>query len=268
MLGVEPGEYPRFEAFERRVLKKAVEEINEKTDLKVSYSKKRTGRKVTHIEFMIEKKEINRYAQLVQSSAERVWQEIGNLRKKYQDILKDVRPHLNRLNENQILFLLINLDTSLYPLEAAIEIIKNADKNKRLTNPMGFLIRSFQIDMNRAKYKELTLIPRKLDKELFVQQLGNEEKKGELKSAKDIMEPLIYLLEKSVSENTLNLLKEPLLNALEAEEKGTVYIPVPDEVYKEWFEKNYLQSIKEFLRENFDVSDVVVEVVSKESDGQ
>jgi len=264
MLGVEPGEYSRFEAFERRVLKKAIEEINDKTDLKVSYSKKKTGRKVTHIEFIIEKKEINRYAQLVQSPAERVWQEIGDLREKYWDILNDVVSYLNRLNENQVLFLLVNLDTSLYPLEAAIEIIKNADKNKRLTNPMGFLIRSFQIDMNRAKYKELTLIPKKLDKELFVQRLEDGKEKEKLKPAKEIMEPLIYLLEKSVSENTLNLLKEPLLDALIDKEEKIVYIPVPDEVYKEWIEKNYLQSIKSFLNMNFGVNDIVLKVMESE----
>ena len=59
MLGVEKNEYKRFEAFDRRVLKKAVEEINEKTDLEVSYSKKKTGRKITHIEFAIFSKNVD-----------------------------------------------------------------------------------------------------------------------------------------------------------------------------------------------------------------
>ncbi len=55
-LGVEEKEYPRFEAFERKVLKTAINEINEKTDLEVSYTKKRTGRKISHIEFKIKPK--------------------------------------------------------------------------------------------------------------------------------------------------------------------------------------------------------------------
>ena len=59
MLGVEKNEYPRFDNFDRRVLKKAVEEINEKTDLEVSYRKKKTGRKITHIEFEIHSKKAN-----------------------------------------------------------------------------------------------------------------------------------------------------------------------------------------------------------------
>lgn len=57
MLGIEPNEYKRFEAFERIVLKRAVEEINEKTDLEVSYRKKKTGRRITHIEFEISSKQ-------------------------------------------------------------------------------------------------------------------------------------------------------------------------------------------------------------------
>ena len=56
MLGIEENEYKRFESFERRVLKTAIKEINEKTDLEVSYKKKRTGRKITHIEFEIKSK--------------------------------------------------------------------------------------------------------------------------------------------------------------------------------------------------------------------
>ena len=55
-LGVEDKEYKRFFDFERRVIKQAVEEINEKTDLEVSYSKKKTGRRITHIEFKIRSK--------------------------------------------------------------------------------------------------------------------------------------------------------------------------------------------------------------------
>ena len=56
MLGVEPEEYSRFDNFERRVIKPAVKEINEKTDLEVSYTKKRTGRKISHIEFEVKSK--------------------------------------------------------------------------------------------------------------------------------------------------------------------------------------------------------------------
>jgi len=55
-LGVEKGEYSRFFDFERFVLKPAIKEINEKTDIKVNYKKRKTGRRITHIEFEISSK--------------------------------------------------------------------------------------------------------------------------------------------------------------------------------------------------------------------
>jgi len=58
MLGVEDNEYKVFSDFEKRVIKPAVKEINEKTDLEVSYIKKKTGRKITHIEFEIKSKNV------------------------------------------------------------------------------------------------------------------------------------------------------------------------------------------------------------------
>ncbi|MDA3780050.1 MAG: replication initiation protein [Bacteroidales bacterium] len=51
-LGVE-DKYKRFEAFERRILKVAKEEINEHTDIDIDYEKIKHGRRITHIEFSI-----------------------------------------------------------------------------------------------------------------------------------------------------------------------------------------------------------------------
>lgn len=45
------NKYPRFETFERKILKKAEKEINEKTNIKMSYKKIKTGRSVTNIKF-------------------------------------------------------------------------------------------------------------------------------------------------------------------------------------------------------------------------
>lgn len=50
--------YKNFADFEKRVLKPAIHEINEYTELTVSYNKARTGRKFTDIIFFIEKKSI------------------------------------------------------------------------------------------------------------------------------------------------------------------------------------------------------------------
>ena len=52
VLDVKEGTYQkRFSVFEQKVIKKAVEEITEKTDIKVTYEKIKRGRKIHEIEF-------------------------------------------------------------------------------------------------------------------------------------------------------------------------------------------------------------------------
>ncbi len=51
------NEYSRFEAFRRRVLDVACNEISEKTDIILTYETIKTGRNISHIDFKIEQKE-------------------------------------------------------------------------------------------------------------------------------------------------------------------------------------------------------------------
>lgn len=53
-LGIEKEEYKRFDNFEARVLAPAQEEINESTDVSITYEKLKTGRRITSILFTIE----------------------------------------------------------------------------------------------------------------------------------------------------------------------------------------------------------------------
>ena len=50
------NEYTRFQSFENRVLKNAIEEINAHTSFNVSYEKVKKGRSIDSIVFHIEKK--------------------------------------------------------------------------------------------------------------------------------------------------------------------------------------------------------------------
>ena len=50
-----PDSHKRFDVFETKVLKQALKEINEKTDIKFSYTKKRYGRRIRNVKFVIEK---------------------------------------------------------------------------------------------------------------------------------------------------------------------------------------------------------------------
>lgn len=55
-LGIENG-YDRFDNLERRILKTAKTEINEKTDIFINYKKIKEGRKITKLEFTIQPKQ-------------------------------------------------------------------------------------------------------------------------------------------------------------------------------------------------------------------
>lgn len=56
ILGVDSPSYDRFDNFERKVLKVAKSEINEKTDIWIDYEKIKEGRKITKIQFKIDTK--------------------------------------------------------------------------------------------------------------------------------------------------------------------------------------------------------------------
>ena len=53
ILGVAAGQYKVFTMFKKRILDISVSEINEKTDLKVTYSLERQGRKVVAVHFQM-----------------------------------------------------------------------------------------------------------------------------------------------------------------------------------------------------------------------
>lgn len=55
-LDINPNEYPRMHDFKRNVLDLAVTQINERTDLKVSYSQDKAGRKITGFTFKFKEK--------------------------------------------------------------------------------------------------------------------------------------------------------------------------------------------------------------------
>lgn len=59
-LGLESKEYKTMSLFKVNVLDKAVEEINKKTDLKVTYEQFKEGRLITHIQFKMKAKTITK----------------------------------------------------------------------------------------------------------------------------------------------------------------------------------------------------------------
>ena len=51
LMGVEQGEHLRMEAFKRKVLHAAIEEINEKSDMRITYKDRKDGAKITGFDF-------------------------------------------------------------------------------------------------------------------------------------------------------------------------------------------------------------------------
>ena len=215
MLGVEEHEYNRFPDFEKRVLKPAVNEINEKTDLKVSYTKKKTGRRITHIEFHIEQKQgdttqtekMPSQSLDTQGSIKEVsevstktkkfdknsfWNEVKEHRRKYLEALQQYEEWIKQtkisnpkiptdryLTENQLLFLLINAENNGYPVDMVLNAVKKTILNKQVKNPMGFLIDFFDIDMLTADYVKLTTTDEMPDKEIILYEEEEQQKQAE-----------------------------------------------------------------------------------------
>ena len=56
-MGLDDGEYKAMNDFKKRVLDLAVNEINEKTDLTVSYTQEKRGRTITGFKFTVRTKD-------------------------------------------------------------------------------------------------------------------------------------------------------------------------------------------------------------------
>ena len=93
LMGVEDGKYSKFSMFQRRVIDVAVEEINrsEIIAFTISYELIKTGRKITHIKFIVHKKENTQQTGEKQKSFYR-WKNL--IVKEYKE-----RPFCNNLTE-------------------------------------------------------------------------------------------------------------------------------------------------------------------------
>jgi len=289
-------EYKQFIDLRRRVIETAIKEINKYTDIEITdveYIKRGRGGKVQFLTFKFKPKikasvpqlsekiekdgeEIIRKKEEKQTAMETIWQNIGEIRKHYKAVLEEISNYIRKLkingsmkvhdiSENQVLFLLINADREFFDDDLIVSIIKGALVNPKLENPIGFLIDTLKIDMKKAKFKELTLTSEKIDEKLFRKKL--EEKFIDGTSA------LIYLksywnerIKGKVSKEKATLLKEPFKKAVYDEFENKVYIPVPDEIFRDWFEVNFLEDLESFLSEKFDIEGVEMEVLEEKGE--
>lgn len=112
-LGLKENELKKFSDFERKVIETAVNEINLKTDISVSYSKIKEGRVVKRIVFNIQTSKID----------ENVDRELPNI------IIKQIAQQLNKEEADFITFTF--LDTIEYDKKNGVFALKNLSKELR-----------------------------------------------------------------------------------------------------------------------------------------
>jgi len=279
-------DYKDFRDLKKWVIEKAVEEINEYSDIeitKVEYG--RDGRKIGFIAFYFQpkmnfnfqkveeaKKEILEKPEEMPEVMEITWRSIGELRKYYKNRINEILEYMsglksrgqfaNSLSENEILFLFVNADKDIYDDDIITSIIKKAISNKALKSPMGFLIKALNIDMDNAKFMELVLTQEKIDEKLSKQML-----KKAIASGKSVAEYLnMYINEvvepKVENELVIEILKRSFSRAVYSEVDNRIYIPAQNIAVKNLIENYYLKEMKKFLEEKLGMSDfdIVVEV--------
>ena len=137
--GIEEGTYSRYTHFKNRVLKKAIEEVNEKTDLHIRFTEIKKGRKVEKIGFTIQHsvdKEIQLPGSLIKSDESST--------KPFED---ELRTRLNKIAKeyhfDTAFFVQLYQGASLIWKENAEQelewLIRYVNEENTVKNPLGFI---------------------------------------------------------------------------------------------------------------------------------
>ena len=153
------SEYKRFYNFRRRVLDVACEEISEKTDIKLSYSTEKRGRRIAFIDFKIERKELPRSIEVKEQTYSSEVLELFQLLPSLEQVESNKRELDQLLKEHTIRY-----------LKADINYAKQAQPD----NFMGFLKASCQ-----GGHYSSAEIEKKAKEEKLAKQRGQEQKKKE-----------------------------------------------------------------------------------------
>ncbi|WP_051412057.1 replication initiation protein [Halonatronum saccharophilum] len=179
MLGAENKSYNRYNNFKRKVLLQAQEEINQKTDLKMSFEEVKTGRKVTGIKFLIDKKEV------VKEKVESFGYDEKKYSKEVLDLF-DLLPHQEQVEAHKRELKALLDNHSFEYIKGDIEYAKGAKPD----NFFGFLKSSCESGHYAAaklekKEKERELARKKAEEEKLKKQIkDNIEKKSKEKAVK------------------------------------------------------------------------------------
>lgn len=130
LMGIKPGQYSIFTMLKHRVLDVAVNEINEKTDIKVGYTLENVGRKVTALLLNVSQKDEKMVSHNASQSIREKLLEFGVNDKKIEELLKK--------HDEQY-------------LRANIAIVEEQLKKGKITNTTGYLLKSFESDFRATE---------------------------------------------------------------------------------------------------------------------
>lgn len=177
LLGIEREKYQIFGMLRKRVIEKAIDEINasEKIDFKVEYKLKKSGRKYSHIKFLIKKKTKNKQLKKQENT-------VNNQKV---DLLLNSVPQLHREQAKKLIA--SSLDS--YSLEYLQYQIKYTNNQENINNYVAYLKKAIQEDY--ADYQNRLVFEQKAKEER--KRLEEEEKAlkrriNELIEAKKLIE--------------------------------------------------------------------------------
>lgn len=130
VVGIEKGKYQRYSSFKKRVLDSAKKEINSNKKLEFSfeYEEKKTGRKITHIIFFIERiKSIKQEQPVTVTLPKDILQKLPEQHKSNQSLNKAILVSLEQFGKN---YVNLNIDyTKIKSKTNFPKYLKNALKN-------------------------------------------------------------------------------------------------------------------------------------------
>lgn len=143
-LGVEEGTYPKYSNFKARVLLRAIEEVNEKTEFHITFEEIKKGRSVVKIKFSIQK------APEIKVKLTETEKKPKQPKKEFEN--EDVRTRLNDLAKDyefdQIYFAQLYQGASfIWNDDAEKELsmlIRYVNEEKTVKNPLGFIKKKLQ----------------------------------------------------------------------------------------------------------------------------
>ncbi|MEM8528365.1 MAG: replication initiation protein [Bacteroidota bacterium] len=185
LMGVGEKQYSVFTMFKKRVLDRAISEINEKTDISIQYELERAGRKVEAVIFSVS-------SLLKQATKEEVNQELVSKLKDFG--IKDYQIK-ELLQKHEVDYILANVSVVEQELE----------KGKNIRNVAAYLMKAFVVDFRPTK-------PRI--------QVEKEEKKVEEQAQKKAEEQQLARLKKQFEKDKKRVVEEHLnqLSSSEIEE--------------------------------------------------